>query len=795
MYNDKPDTKAPSGAQNNNNTDSKKAGEKEPLILDRLRLAQKISRIGIWDFDVTSGEMFWDDEIRRISGVSSEVKPSMEDFFKLVHPDDLKFVKEAIQGTFEGKPYEIDLRIISPHGTERVVHAIGELIRDQNEKPLRLSGIIQDITERKKTETALSVSEAKLRSIVENSSDQIFMIDRTHKYLFVNKVLADILGKRPEDIIGKSIIEVYPKETADQFSSNTQNVFTTGKSSRVEETMVIDNQELCISSILNPVIDVEGNVIAVTGIVRDITESKKMEAVLRDSEEKYRAIAEQSALGILIAQGPIPHIVYATSTISKSKGYSVQELLSLSFQQTMGLVHPDDRELFFGRFKERLEGSSTSEQYIIRGVKKDKSIVWMELSSALITYGGQPAVQAMIMDITERRKAEKELHESQERFRVLFEGANDGILVSDIKTQKFVLANPQMSQMVGYSLEELLKMSVPDIHPKESLLIIADQFARMAQGEKLTAQAVPLLRSDKQKIECEVSPGILEIWKQKCLVGFFRDVTDRKKAEKKLEESRSALEKQLSEINLLQKDLEASNKLLGQSNADLENYTYVVSHDLKAPLRAIRSFSTFILEDYKDKLDDTGKDYFQRIIDASTRMDTLIENLLLLSRVGRKFMEVETVDLNQLLAEIVTDVEPTLKKNNGKVIFHNLPKVTIPRTWMKQIFMNLIDNGLKFNKSPTPTIEVTSEENDKELLFKVADNGIGIEEKYFDRLFGLFERLHTQEEYPGTGAGLAICKKIVQQFGGKIWIESQVGKGTTFFFTLAKNKNPPAGGN
>jgi len=132
----------------------------------------------------------------------------------------------------------------------------------------------------------------------------------------------------------------------------------------------------------------------------------------------------------------------------------------------------------------------------------------------------------------------------------------------NIKTQKFVLANPQMCQMVGYSLEEFLKMSVPDIHPKESLLIIADQFARMAQGEKLTAQAVPLLRSDKQIIECEVSPGILEIWKQKCLVGFFRDVTDRKKAEKKLEESRSALEKQLSEINLLQKDLEASNKLV-----------------------------------------------------------------------------------------------------------------------------------------------------------------------------------------------------------------------------------------
>ena len=404
------------------------------------------------------------------------------------------------------------------------------------------------------------------------------------------------------------------------------------------------------------------------------------------------------------------------------------------------------------------------------------------------------AVTGIVRDVTERRKTEKALQESEERFRVIFEGANDGILVADAKTQRFVLANPQMCEMVGYPLEDLLKMSLPDIHPKESLAYVNDQFTRMAKGELIIAKDIPLLRADKQIVYCEVSSALLEIWKQQCLVGFFRDVTERKKAEKKLDDSYRALEKQLNEINLLQKELENSNKLLGQSNVDLENYTYVVSHDLKAPLRAIRSFSAFILEDYKEKLDDTGKDYFQRIIDASTRMDTLIENLLLLSRVGRKFMEVETVDLNQLLEEIVADLEPTLKKNNGAIVFHNLPKVTIPRTWMKQLFMNLIDNGLKFNKSKTPTVEVTCEEKDTELLFKVSDNGIGVEEKYFDRLFTLFERLHTQEEYPGTGAGLAICKKIVQQFGGRIWVESQVGKGTTFFFTLSKNKNPTLGG-
>jgi PAS domain S-box-containing protein len=426
-------------------------------------------------------------------------------------------------------------------------------------------------------------------------------------------------------------------------------------------------------------------------------------------------------------------------------------------------------------------------------INNQESYISSSLNPILDAEGNVIAVTGIVRDVTERKKTEKALQESEERFRVIFEGANDGILVADVKTQRFVLANPQMCEMVGYPLEDLLKMSLPDIHPKESLAYVVDQFKRSANKELLLAKDIPLLRSDKQIVYCEVSSKLLEIWKQQCLVGFFRDVTERKKAEKKLDDSYRALEKQLSEISMLQKELENANKLLGQSNVDLENYTYVVSHDLKAPLRAIRSFSAFILEDYNEKLDETGKDYFQRIIDASTRMDALIENLLLLSRVGRKFMEVETVDLNQLLEEIATDLEPTLKKNNGKIVFHNLPKVTIPRTWMKQIFMNLIDNGLKFNKSKTPTVEVTCEDRDTELLFKVSDNGIGVEEKYFDRLFTLFERLHTQEEYPGTGAGLAICKKIVQQFGGRIWIESQVGKGSTFFFTLSKNKNPTLG--
>ena len=216
-----------------------------------------------------------------------------------------------------------------------------------------------------------------------------------------------------------------------------------------------------------------------------------------------------------------------------------------------------------------------------------------------------------------------------------------------------------------------------------------------------------------------------------------------------------------------------------------------MSHDLKAPLRAIKAFSTFLVEDYGSKLDENAQEYLKRIVNAVNNMDELIEDLLLLSRVGRKFMEVEEVDLNGLIKEILVDIEPTINRRKGKVTYANLPKLRIQHVWLKQLFMNLIDNGLKFNKSETPTVEISCVEKGDMYQFQVKDNGIGIDKKYHDRIFSIFERLHTREEYEGTGIGLTTCKKIVQQFGGRIWVEGEEGKGSTFVFTIPKNINLP----
>lgn len=240
------------------------------------------------------------------------------------------------------------------------------------------------------------------------------------------------------------------------------------------------------------------------------------------------------------------------------------------------------------------------------------------------------------------------------------------------------------------------------------------------------------------------------------------------------------LKKLLGEKAKALEELTESNKLLKQSNSDLESYSYVVSHDLRGPLRSIQSFSSFLLADYGSTMDEKSIDYLKRITISADHMDFLIKSLLTLSRVGRVFTEMEPVNLNNVLDEIITDLNVTEKVE----VVNKLPSIQTQGTWIKQLFTNLIGNGLKFNKSKIPKIEVMYQARGEDHLFSVRDNGIGIEEKYHERIFNLFEGLHAREKYEGVGAGLTISKKIVTQLGGQIWVQSTPGEGSTFYFTI-----------
>jgi len=232
---------------------------------------------------------------------------------------------------------------------------------------------------------------------------------------------------------------------------------------------------------------------------------------------------------------------------------------------------------------------------------------------------------------------------------------------------------------------------------------------------------------------------------------------------------------------------------LTQLNHELDDFTYAVSHDLKTPLRAIKSFGTFLVEDYSTQLDDTGKEYIQRMMDASSRMKELIEDLIAYSRIGQLSMEKENVDLNKILDLVKLELDIELKGKNGVIINKELPVIQSHRILIRQLLGNLISNGLKFNKNSKPTVWMDYIETPTEYTFIIKDNGIGIDQKYHDKIFKIFEQLHRPEEYTGTGVGLTLCQRIVESFGGRIWVESILNEGSTFYFTVPKNREGEAG--
>ncbi len=370
----------------------------------------------------------------------------------------------------------------------------------------------------------------------------------------------------------------------------------------------------------------------------------------------------------------------------------------------------------------------------------------------------------------ERIRYEEQIKEDEIRLRTIKEHAVDAILIANAE-RIVTLWNKSADRIFGYSadyavgrkLEELIVSEEGRDSFREEFQLILE--GKMDFGKKALESTVRRSNGEVFTIGFTAAPVTMKGEPHNLFIA--RDIT----IEKKVEE-------QLKQLNME----------LGRSNQDLENYTYVVSHDLKAPLRSIRSFSSFLLEDYGEKMEGDGKEYLDRIIAAVTRMDDLISDLLTISRIGRKFTDVAEIDLNKLLENIQLDLSATIEAKKAEIIVEKLPAIEGQQIWVSQLFTNLISNGLKFNKSERPTIKIICEHRNEELLFSVSDNGIGISKQYYESIFKLFERLHTTEEYEGTGAGLTICKKIVENFGGKMWVVSEEGKGSTFYFTYPIKK-------
>ncbi|OFY62962.1 MAG: hypothetical protein A3H98_01625 [Bacteroidetes bacterium RIFCSPLOWO2_02_FULL_36_8] len=271
------------------------------------------------------------------------------------------------------------------------------------------------------------------------------------------------------------------------------------------------------------------------------------------------------------------------------------------------------------------------------------------------------------------------------------------------------------------------------------------------------------LRKDNTEFDCglTISPFILK--GKKYFISFLRDISQKKKNEEKLKK--------------LTNDLT-------ESNIELEQFAYIASHDLQEPLRMVSSYVQMLANRFSDKLGDDGNDFINFAVDGAKRMRLLIQGLLDYSRVNT-IKQYEPINTNKLVEDVLKDLMMVIKDKKVSIKVENLPDVFGNYVLISHLFQNLISNAIKFQSQRKPEILVSGKNTNGQILFSIKDNGIGIEKEYFDKIFIIFSRLHSKDKYPGTGIGLAICKKIVQKHGGKIWVESKFRKGSTFYFTLA----------
>lgn len=477
-----------------------------------LQEAQRIAHLGNWDWNITEGTLAWSNGIYRIFGIDPEgFGATYEAFLNSVHPEDRGSVRNAVGESLGDRtiPYDIEHRVVRPDGKERIVHEIGEVIRDDDEAPVRMIGTVQDITEQKQAEIALRRSEAKYHYLADNIPQKVFYKDCDSNYLAVNLSYARDFGLLPSDLIGKTDYDLYPVELAEKYRHDDQKVVASGEVREFDDEYLLNDALRIVHIVKTPVRDERNNVIGILGIF------------------------------------------------------------------------------------------------------------W---------------------DVTERRQ----------------------------------------------EAEELSKTT----------------------------------------------------------------------------------------------------KKLKSSNKELQDFAYVVSHDLQEPLRMVSSYMRLLERRYKAQLDDDADDFINFAVDGATRMSVMIEGLLQYARVQSQGKSFKSTDMESVYLEALDNLKVAIEENNGEVTHDPLPQVLADGSQMLRVLQNLIANALKFHGKEPPRVHIRAEREDGTWEFVVQDNGIGIDSKNIDRVFVIFQRLHTRDEYAGTGIGLAVCKRIVERHQGRIWVESELGKGTIFHFTV-----------
>lgn len=485
---------------------------------------------------------------------------------------------------------------------------------------------------------------------------------------------------------------------------------------------------------------------------------------MRNYNEKYHNLFENSVVGIFRAS--------FDEGIMLEENQAMRNLFGLdSFEGTRSTdyyVRPEERE----DMKEILRQKGSVNNLEILYKRKDGSEFWGSHSARL--YDEQDIIEGIIIDISSRKWAEEALRKSEAKYRTLFDSANDAIFIW--KNGKIIDCNARTLKMFGCTMDEMMTgepslIFLPPLQPdgKDSKESALEKINAAAAGEHQFFEWKHC-RKDGTLFDAEVSLNRIELNGKVLVQSILRDATERKQAEERIRKANEDLIRRSAELEAVNKELEA--------------FSYSVSHDLRAPLRAIDGFSQALLEDYHDQLDEQGQDFLMRVRAASQRMASLIDDILNLSRISRTELRYMTVDLSAVVSTIATELQNT--GNGHKVDFIIQPDITVKGdpNLLRIVMENLLNNAYKFTANKSGRIEfgAATHEGNRELF--VRDNGVGFDMAYANKLFVPFQRLHRDDEFEGIGIGLATVQRIIHRHGGHIRAEGEVDKGASFYFTI-----------
>ncbi len=732
---------------------------------------------------------------KQLTGYTAEELNTIDWSTTLTPPEWREMEKQKLDElNSTGQPVRYEKEYIRKDGSRIPIELLVHMTLDIEGNPEYYYSFITDISDRKKDEEDLK----RQAALLDVSYEAIFSWDYDGGIISWNQGAERLYGYSNPEAVGVVSHQLLKTEFPIEFNEFTKilsnDKIWTGELTHTTKSgkkIIVESRQQLIQDASNRNIVIETN--------RDITERKKAEEALKLSEQRISDMIE-SIRDYIYSIDKNWEFIYVNEPSAKDVGYKSSELVNKNIWKTVN----------------KLAGTKLEKEFREAMNKREiRQFEWKTLYTdsyrEFTVYPSTDGITVYGKDITKRKKAEEEIEFEKKRLETILETSPSAVIIVEAEGNISYI-NKRARHLYGVNITGLdLTDAISKVKSKRidgsEYPVGEGPSGRALKGEVVRNEEMILEQPDGTIIPIlgSAAPIYNLEGKVNAAVVIFDDITERKREEErkqKMLETEQQLTEELTatneELQAITEELRTSNEelvitrnhltemvnKLKTSNKELEQFAHVASHDLQEPLRMVTSFTQLLERRYKGELDEDADDYIGFIVEGAQRMKDLIDDLLIFSRLNTEKRKLEPILMEVALDDVLFNLKSSIEENNAIITYDPLPTIIGDISQIRQLFQNLLSNAIKFHGDKPPEIHVSAQNFEKEWLFGVSDNGIGINHNHQEQIFNIFKRLHTRKEYEGTGIGLAICKRIIERHGGRIWVESEEGKGSTFFFTI-----------